>query len=135
MASATDIFGVDVDCKTDHGFVFGLTAGFDTLGNALIRRLITPRGGLFYDPDYGFDVRSYLNVALTRTKMGELTQGIEAECRKDNRVRDASAVVTAIGFPDVDLRIALQVTTAAGPTFPLVLSVSELIASGLPATV
>lgn len=133
MASATDIFGVDIDCTTDHGFVFGLTAGFTTLGNALIRRLITPRGGLWYDPDYGFDVRSYLNVALTRSKMGELIQGIEAECRKDDRVRDASAVATAVGFPDVDLRIVLQVTTAAGPTFPLVLSVAELAASGLPA--
>jgi len=122
-----DVYGVDIDCLSGVGFVLGIASGLRNLANALGRRLITPRGGLFYDPDYGFDIRSYLNVALTRSKQGELVAGIEDECRKDARVQNVVAQVTPIGSPAVDLVINLQVTPAAGPTFPLILSIADLV--------
>ena len=127
-APVASIYGVDIDCLLGVGFVFGLASGRQNLANALGRRLITPRGGLFYDPDYGFDVRSYLNIALTRTKMGELVSGIEDECRKDPRVQNVVAQATPIGSPLVDLVINLLVTPAAGPSFPLELSIADLVA-------
>lgn len=126
-AVVPDTYGVDIDCLSGIGFVLGLASGLRNLANALGRRLITPRGGLFYDPDYGFDVRSYLNVALTRSKQGELVSGIEDECRKDARVQNVVALVTQIGSPLVDLVINLQITPAAGPTFPLIISIADLV--------
>jgi hypothetical protein len=129
-AVVSDVYGVDIDCLNGVGFVLGLASGLKNLANALARRLITPRGGLFYDPDYGFDIRAYLNIALTRSKQGELVSGIEDECRKDARVQNVLAQVTAVGFPATNLGIALRVTPGSGPTFPLILSIGNLV-SGL----
>ncbi len=126
--TAAQLYGVDIACVSGVGFVFGIATGRICLANALARRLITPRGGLFYDPDYGFDVRAYLNVALTRSKRGELVAGIEDECRKDARVQSVVATVTQVGFPRADLQVSLLVTPAAGPAFPLVLSIADLVA-------
>src|SRR4051812_20722035 len=53
--------GTDIKGIFDTGSMLSLATGLENVGNAMCRRLITPRGALFYDPEYGFDVRSFLN--------------------------------------------------------------------------
>jgi hypothetical protein len=71
-------------------------AGTANLGEALYRRLITPRGGLFYDPDYGFDVRQWINQHGTTDLIYELATGVALECEKDPRVLRAAADVVQL---------------------------------------
>ncbi len=130
VANAATDYGVDVDCLSGIGYVLGLASGYTVVANAIGRRLITPRGGLFYDLDYGFDVRSYCNAALTRGKMAELIAGVESECAKDERVQSARASIQATGFPDVSLAIRLDVELAAGGGFTAIMSISDLVAAG-----
>ena len=106
---------------------WGLASGPRNVANALSRRLVTPRGGLFYDPDYGFDVRDYLGVALGRGKLAELIQGVEGECLKDVRVQSVVATVKVVGNPSTELTLTLSLTLADGPAFDLVMSVQALV--------
>jgi phage baseplate assembly protein W len=120
-------YGVDIDCLNGHGFVWALASGPRNVANAIGRRLITPRGGLFYDPDYGFDVREYLGVALTRGKLAELIQGVESEALKDVRVQAVVAAVTVTGNPSTALKLSLSITLADGPAFDMILSIAALV--------
>jgi hypothetical protein len=61
---ATD-FGTDISCYPDLDGSFGLVSGFTLIAQDLARRLETPRGGLFYDSNYGTDVRGWVNAAGT----------------------------------------------------------------------
>jgi phage baseplate assembly protein W len=89
--------GDDLDVRTDLARTsFSLAAGVRNIGNALARRLITPRGGLLYDPDYGTDVRAYVNAGFTASQVAKLASEIQAEVAKDPRIQGA----------DVDLKIA-----------------------------
>lgn len=121
-------YGVDIDCLSGIGYVLGLASGYQVVANAIGRRLITPRGGLFYDNDYGFDVRSYCNVALTRGKLAELIAGIEAECQKDERVQAARARVVFTGTADVVASINVDVLLVEGGSFSMVLPIADLVA-------
>ncbi len=60
--------------------------GFRVLLEALARRLSTPRGGLFYDPSYGFDVRAFLNSRINDETKYNLVSGVENEVLQDPRV-------------------------------------------------
>ncbi len=129
-ASSTTVdYGVDVDCLSGIGYVLGLASGYTVVANAIGRRLITPRGGLFYDQDYGFDVRSYCNAAMTRGKMAELIAGVEAECAKDERVQSARASAQVTGFPDVSLVLNVAVVLVDGGTFSMIMTVGDLLAA------
>jgi hypothetical protein len=86
---------------------------------AILRRLQTPRGGLWYDRDYGADVRQFLNGSRSKFAVAAV---VEAEALKDERVEEASADVT---FTDTTLEIVLRIVTAAGP-FDLTIGVSDL---------
>lgn len=79
----------DLDLGMEH-------TGYRNLGEALFRRLITIQGALFYDPDYGFDVRQYINQHGTSDIIYELATGIAMECEKDPRVEAAEVEVVQI---------------------------------------
>ena len=69
-------------------------AGMPNLAEAIIRRLTTPRGGLFYDPDYGVDLRRYLNEAATEEVQFEIARLAEEQAEEDPRVARATAEVS-----------------------------------------
>lgn len=110
---ATD-FGTDINGTPDLDPAFSRVTGATCLGQALSRRLETPRGGLWYDPDYGEDVRDRLNDAVGMTTRHALESAVEAECEKDKRVRRASATAT-FDQASYTLSLAISVETAAGP--------------------
>lgn len=115
--------GTDVAVLLDADAHWSLATGRRNLALALARRLSTPRGGLFYDPMYGFDIRAYLHMGVTEPELAMLGSQIEDECEKDDRVASATAKVTL--SEGNRLEVALGILTAEGP-FRLVLGVSEL---------
>lgn len=117
-------FGTDIGAITQQGFV--VLSGADNLVAALLRRLITPRGGLFYDPTYGFDLRAYINEAFTDEVRFELETLVAAELEKDPRVFRANAVVLDTGLiPQGTINIRIDFETAQGP-FRLILAADQV---------
>jgi len=116
--------GVDFAGVTDITPTFALASGLQNLGMALARRLITPRGRLFYDPSYGFDLRDYLNAGVTDSQMAVLPDEISAECAKDERVQAITADVLFVRSSET-MKVTIRGTTAAGP-FTLVLGISAV---------
>lgn len=92
------------------------------LAMAIARRLITPLGALWYDPNYGCDVRRYLSAPVADT--GAIAASVAHEAEKDERVERASARVT---FVNRSLQISLSLVSAVGP-FAFTLSVSAVTA-------
>ena len=115
--------GIDLSCATDLERSMRTVSGQRALAQALLRRLQTPRGGLFCDEDYGFDLRELVNTGFEARDLFRFRVAIEAELEKDPRVAAARATLTPDGTGG--LRLALQVESAEGP-FDLVLSVSAL---------
>lgn len=104
--------------------IWGLSSGIANLIAAIIRRLTTPRGGLFYDPNYGYDVRAFLNADVSQTDVAQIKAGITAELRKDPRISRVTVDAT-FTFATKTLQISLAFDTADGP-FDLVLAASSV---------
>jgi phage baseplate assembly protein W len=120
---ATD-FGTDLHCADDLDPTMPEVTGRVALVQAILRRLSTPPGSLFYDPDYGIDVREYVGEGLDAADLFYVQTEIERECLKDERVRAAQARVSLDASTGV-LTISLQLRDATGP-FRLVLSVDQV---------
>lgn len=116
------ILGTDISSAPDLYFV--QVTGFINIANAILRRWQTQRGGLFYDPDYGTDLRDFVNSASSAANLYQIGTAAEAEAEKDPRV---VACITSVSFDPVmqGFTINAQITTSAGP-FVLVTSVSNL---------
>ncbi len=101
-------------------FLDGIAEERLALAQALTRRLQTQRGSLFYDADYGLDLRYFLNTPVNAF---QLETQIEAECLKDERVLDADASV--LWNPALfTLTVSVSVTTAQG-SYDYTIGVSE----------
>lgn len=96
------------------------------VADAIARRLITPLGKLLDHPNYGFDLRDFLNDELDRTTLQTIRAGVEAQAEQDERVFNATAVVKF--DPNTEtLSVSMQCEGAEGP-FNFVLAVTELTA-------
>lgn len=116
--------GLDVLCVPDLDGQLRLVGGFPLLAQDLLNRLSTPRGALFYDESYGFDVPGLLNADLDERDVPRIAAEIVAQCLLDDRVADVSADVVLYRLEN-RLRITLQGEAAEGP-FWFVLGVSEM---------
>jgi hypothetical protein len=121
---ATVDFGTDIACVTDVGPKFSFVSGMVNLGNALCRRLITQRGTLLYDLNYGTDIRARLNSGNLPSNITSLQADIENECEKDPRIDSCTAVV-AFNQAAQNAIITLAGVGGQGP-FTLVLLASQL---------
>lgn len=108
----SDLAGID-DITPDLGEVTGKRA----LLEALATRLIQPRGGLHYDPNYGFDTRSLLS---SETKPRGVEQSIAGQIQADERVEAATNVRLTFDEATRTLEIRVDVESNEGP-FTLVL--------------
>lgn len=79
------------------------------LGQAIARRILTPRGRLIDDPWYGMTVRDWMNEGVTELKIVQLQTAIRLEVRKDERVVDAE-VVCSWDFNSKTITIDIEVT-------------------------
>ena len=100
-----------------------LVTGARALGQALARRLVTPRGGLLDDPSYGYDLRQLVGEALRPGDLATVQAEVADQCRADERVDDAAvSVKQSAGAVRVEIILALE---AVGP-LRLVLAVSAV---------
>lgn len=102
---------------------------FLVVGQRVMRRLLTPRGGLASiggDPNFGWDVRQYINGRVSSSTLAQAQQEIQNECLKDEEV--LSATVSFVYAFNGALSITIQLTGATGP-FSLVLPVQNLTAA------
>jgi phage baseplate assembly protein W len=114
-SSASPAYGADLYCVTDLLPTMRMVTGdsVEIIQQSLIRRLNSPRGSLYSDQDYGMDLKSYLNTALTTAGITEMQDSIQAECRKDDRVESCVATVALNGLD------ALSVSARVSPVDPL----------------
>lgn len=140
-------FGSDFSGVTDIDANWTFISGESTdpkpnsvtaMTQALARRLTTPFGALWCDPNYGYDVREL----LSSTRSPEACESrIEAECRKDNRVDDCDCSIVVSGADSSQVwTITINPKTSEGNTFAFVLvvdsvSVQLLTESGGPITI
>jgi len=120
-------FGSDLSCVSDLDPALISVSGDLVVGQAVARRLVTARATLVEDPNYGFDLRRYLNDDLGPADIARITAGVQAEALKDERVL---AVVATVTLTLNILTIGLALTTANGP-FDLVIAVSATSATVL----
>jgi phage baseplate assembly protein W len=111
-------FGVDISRD-----LRGYTRGTVNLIDALRRRLETPRGALFYDPDYGFDLRQYVQAAFDDALRFEGESFIETECYKDERVD--SVLVTSELENDI-LKFRIQGQADDNQDFEFILELPDV---------
>jgi hypothetical protein len=87
---------------------------------ALVRRLTTPRGALWYSPNYGYDIRMLLSDTVEPSQAQLI---IEAECTKEQRVEKAKCLITV---SDDEWEIAIYCESDTGREFDLTLSVDAV---------
>jgi hypothetical protein len=121
-------FGTDLLVTLQDGvFDIDPTGAVDTPEHALAmsvaRRFVVERGALFYDAEYGLDLRQYLNKGLTRGELFRLRFLIQSEAEKDERILSAEATLQFTASQT--LVVKLECTSSLGP-FSLTLSVSSL---------
>lgn len=121
LPTPTD-FGTDLACTADLDPNGRTVSGQRLVAEAIYRRLITPRGRLIDDPNYGFDVSSLVNDDTSDSGIAQIVAGVSAECRKDERV---IAVGVQQSFLGGVLTLAIALHTALGP-FSLVLAVTAV---------
>ncbi len=119
------IFGDDIACDPETGIpaTFELVSGRAALVQAILRRFQTRRGTLVDDPDYGLDLTDWVGKRTDTAQLLAWQQALQAEARKDQRVRSARARLTTL--PSGVLRFTLALETAEGP-FSLTVQVSEV---------
>jgi len=114
--------GVDFACVTDLDADLSLVDGQTALLQSCARRITTPRGGLFYDANYGIDVRDFLKQSgFSETQAARI---IEQELLKDERMLNAVAAVT-LNQIDETVTINIEIESDAGP-FTLTITVTNL---------
>lgn len=113
--------GTDFAGFSDITPTLATVSGRRGLIESIARRFITPPGALWYDPDYGFDLRVFLSGTVTASA-GQIASGVIAEAEKDERVEQASCDVKFIG---TTLFVKVGIADANGP-FEFVLQVSKV---------
>lgn len=119
-----DPLGVDLRVTDDFDPAHQVESGIDLLKHDIFHRLTTPRGMNVDDPDYGIDLREeVLHKPLTRFALATIPRRLEAEVRKDERVK--SVRITMVNTGQNSYRFTLSgVAFASGP-FDFVIDVSK----------
>lgn len=99
-------YGSDVSLTTK--LVTGrLLTGKAVVIEALFRRLITPRGSLYYDLTFGFDASGLVGAVGYRRSAAVLGGMVENELAKDDRVINVRCEATLSTLDDGTLQLLL----------------------------
>jgi hypothetical protein len=104
-----------------------MVSGFRIVAEAIIRRWLTPRGGLLEDPSYGYDLTDAIGEDVGPSDLARMSQAAAEEAQKDQRVKACYVTMGLIntGTSDPVLSVQARVETAQGP-FSLVAAVSSV---------
>ena len=111
--------GTDLSGITSLDWTLSTVGGLRALAHAILRRLTTPRGGLFYAPTYGYNVAELIGSTVPASVV---EQHVLEQVLAEEEVEDARCTVALTG---TTLRIEIHVVAADGP-FDLVLTQDEL---------
>jgi hypothetical protein len=105
-------YGVDLSCVLD---ITPDAAEVDpqstrALGEALVRRFISPRNSVLDDESYGLDLRARCNAAMAQQELTGLRSMVRRECLKDDRVDDAAVTLTFPRPGQGVMRVAIAIT-------------------------
>ena len=104
--------GSDLSGVTDLTAQMAEVSGRRCLAENLARRLITPRGTLIDDPNYGYDLTGFTNADMAPSDIAQMQSGITSEFLKDERVTGAQVTVQFVGPSQVS---AAQTATISNP--------------------
>ncbi len=108
--------GSDIGGVYRMDYAMSRVSGRRALAEAILRRLTTRKGGLFYAPTYGFSVADLIGASLPP---GLIEQGVLEQVLSEEEVEDARCAVTVTGE---SIAVDIKVKDAEGP-FTLTLSV------------
>lgn len=131
-------FGYDLSCTDD------LTLGMDEIdgsndnvkiiSESVYRRLITPRGQLIDDPDYGYYIAGLMHKGMSANELLTIPDNIKQEILKDERVESANVNLLSSNRNLGIVNLQIICTTQKEP-FSLTISVSEAGAAIIEKTV
>jgi phage baseplate assembly protein W len=98
----------DIRCGDDFDLFGRDAAPLEVLGQDIYHLLITNKGELLQDPDWGFGLPMYLGRPLPPT----LAADIVAEVKRDDRVDDATCEITKVAGQEDTYRLVLNVAVA-----------------------
>jgi len=116
--------GNDLSCIGDIDPTGRETSEKMCLVQALARRLITPRGRLIDDPNYGYDLNQWLGSDIGQAEIAQIQHISRAEVMKDERLQSATVTAQFLQASNT-LIVTISVSTVLG-TLQLVLGVSAL---------
>lgn len=110
-------YGTDVSCVLDLASDLTMVDPQSTraIGEAIIRRLITPRGALIDDGAYGTDLRGKLNTGMTQREISQLELQVRGEALKDDRVSEAQATIVMTQMRQMRVSLALTPVLSTQP--------------------
>lgn len=117
-------YGRDLWCLNDLDPAGAEVSGLQCLAQALYRRLITVRGTLIGDRNYGYDLTQLLNDDLSAADLPRIAASVDAEFLKDERVKASESVAQLMNGGV--LNVTSLVTPSVGPTFRLTVAASAL---------
>ena len=112
-------YGSELSCTLDVDPNGSMVSGGHLIAEALYRRVITPRGRVIDDPNYGTDLTQYINDDQPKSAQAQIQAAVVQECLKDERVLQCTCTTSlnSIGV----MSITIYFIAAPGP-FTLVLA-------------
>jgi phage baseplate assembly protein W len=120
-------YGTDISTLPDLDPTFALVTGPRVVAGSLARIYTTPQGSDAWHPDYGRDLRRFLNAPMDAATLAQVQAEAEDGARSDERVQD---VTVAAAFEPLTSRLMLrvEVVLADGP-FLLTLAIGDVSAT------
>jgi hypothetical protein len=127
MSLGSDFSGVD-DIDSALTFLEGEEPQQIAFAQAIARRFEIPSEGLWYDPNHGLDIRTFLVDQMP----SQVVEGlIQAEAKKDERCTSCSATIEKINAGTVNESWNLKIVPTAtdGKTYELTMAVTTATVS------
>lgn len=121
MSVATTNYGTDVRI----GKVVTKVTGLQCLMDDCVRRLSTPTGKLFWDTEYGYDVRALVNSEIDLNTITATEKIIENQMELDERVDKATCSII-FNESTSSMYLYISITPVIDKTFTLIVSVDKL---------
>lgn len=105
-----------------------LVTGALLVAQALYRRLITPRGTLFYDTSYGFDLSEFVGEVGPELAAVAIPGRVRNELLKDDRVSEVDVSVEIV-TEGAETTLVVSITATlydTGETFALTVGASSV---------
>lgn len=120
-------YGRDLSCVDDITETLEEVDPDSPLGvaQAIARRLTTTKGTLPDEPDYGLNLRDFLNAGVPASDLAGLAGRIKLEVLKDDRVEDATVTVSIPDARSLSVSIQLTLYDPALQPFSLTLALTD----------